>query len=57
MQAGLTGVRVLRKSGVLDHGDDRLAQHPFVAADDGLRGTASCRIGCPFQHLTGQGVQ
>ena len=57
VHAGLAGARVLGQGGAGGHGDERLPEHLFVTADDGLRGTAPRRAGRSFQQFTRERVQ
>lgn len=53
----LARVLVLGQDGAFEHGNDRLAQYPFMAADNGIRSVTSARGGGPFQQLMTQGFQ
>ena len=53
----LARVLVLGQDGAFEHGNDRLAQYPFMAADNGIRSVTSVRGGGPFQQLVAQGFE
>ena len=48
---------MLGQDSAVDHGNDRLAQYPFMATDNGIRSVTSARGDRPFQQLTTQGFQ
>lgn len=51
------GVVVFVQLGASDHGDECLAQHPFMTADDGVGGTPATVGSSQFELLSGQRVQ
>jgi len=53
----LARVFVLGEDGAFEHGNDRLAQYPLMAADDGIRSVTSAGGGDPFQQFMTQGFQ
>jgi hypothetical protein len=57
MDTRLAGVFVLAEDRALHHGDDRLAEHLLVAADDGRRGAAPDAALGTFQQFTGHRLQ
>lgn len=54
---GLPGVAVFPQFGAFEHADHRLAQHPFMTADDGVGGGSPAVGGSQFELLTGQSVE